>query len=422
MTTTITNILVESGISLCILTCLYLLFLRKETFFLLNRIYLMVSVVFSLLLPFINFPVTGKISSFMLGEVTVTANYPNLLQTVTVYGTRITGVLEEAVSTFGFIKYTYLVGVLLFSLLLIYRLVQIGMLFLKNEHIRKEHLIIVKTDLDITPFSFFNLLFISKNDEHRAGMKEMLAHEMEHVTQGHSIDVIVMELVTILQWYNPFVWLLKRSLRENHEFLADHGALKPGTSSAAYRLLLLNATIGQQPVLANNFNYSLIKNRIQMITRIKSSKAASLKLTVGFFATMAMLIFFSQNSMSSDLPMALTTNAPNQSAQQKEKIYNTVEVMPQFPGGEQALREFIGKSVTYPDDAKKTGKQGKVIVTFVVNKAGKVVDAKIIKGAFPSLDQEALRVIGLMPEWTPGKEKGEIVSVQYTLPISFALK
>jgi TonB family protein len=335
--------------------------------------------------------------------------------------------LEDTVSTFGFIKYTYLAGVLLFSLLLIFRLVQIGMLFLNNEHIRKGKLIIVKTELDITPFSFFNLLFISKNDENRTGMKEMLAHEMEHVKQRHSIDVIVMELVTILQWYNPFVWLLKRSLRENHEFLADHGALKPGTSSAAYRLLLLHVTLGQQPVLANNFNYSLIKNRIKMITKIKSSKASTLKLTMGVVATMALLTFFACETKQ---PGAKPVNQPAEKeqvanslpVQPEEKIFSVVEQMPQYPGGEQALREFIGKSVTYPDDAKKAGIQGKVYVSFVINKEGKVVNAKIIRSANPSLDQEAMRVIGLMPEWKPGMEKGEIVSVQYTLPISFKLQ
>lgn len=427
MTTTITNILVESGISLGIFTCLYLLFLRKETYFLLNRVYLMVSVIFSLLLPFINFPIASKIGTFMLGEVTVTsANYQNLLQTVTVYGTRITGVLEETVTTFAFIRYTYLAGVMFFSLLLIYRLIQIMLLFLQNENVRKDNIIVVKTNLDISPFSFFNLLFISRNDESREGMKEMLAHEMEHVKQRHSIDVMVMELVTILQWYNPFVWLLKRSLRENHEFLADHGALKPGTSSAAYRLLLLKVTMGQQPVLANNFNYSLIKNRIKMITKLKSSKSATLKFTLGVVATMALIVFFAcetkqPNTKPVDQPVAKEEINNSLPAKPEEKVFSLVEEMPQYPGGEQALREFIGKSVTYPDAAKKDGIKGKVYVSFVISKEGKVVNAKIVRGADPLLDQEALRVIGLMPQWKPGKEKGENVAVQYTLPINFTL-
>jgi len=428
MTATITNYLLESGISLGLFTCLYLLFLRKETYFLLNRIYLMVSVIFSLLLPFITFPITGQTGSFMLGEVTVTAaNYQNLLQTVTVYGTKISGVLEQTISAFSFIKYTYLCGVLLFSLLLIFRIIQLMLMFRHNESVRKDRCILVKTNNDIPPFSFFNLLFISKKYENSAGMKEMLAHEMEHVKQAHSIDVLVMEVVTILQWYNPFVWLLKRSLRENHEFLADHGALKPGTSSAAYRMLLLNATIGQQPVIANNFNYSMIKNRIQMITRIKSSKASTLKLTMGVVATMALLTFFACETKQPgakpvDQPTEKEQVANSLPVQPEEKIFSIVEQMPQYPGGEQALREFIGKSVAYPDDAKKAGIQGKVFVSFVINKEGKVVNAKILRSANPSLDQEALRVIGLMPEWKPGMDKGEIVSVQYTLPISFKLQ
>jgi TonB family protein len=106
----------------------------------------------------------------------------------------------------------------------------------------------------------------------------------------------------------------------------------------------------------------------------------------------------------------------------KNGVYNTVEEMPSFQGGDAALRDYIIKNVVYPDDAKKAGIQGKVYVSFVVDEKGAVTDVKVIKSASPSLDKEAFRVMSAMPKWNPGKEKGKAVKVQFTMPVNFALK
>jgi TonB family protein len=425
MDTTVVNFLVESGISLTIFTLIYLLFLRKETFFLLNRIYLMVSVVFSILLPFVHLQESAQMPSVMLGEVTVTAmRFQNLLQTVTVYGSNFTVKIEQLVQSVGLLKIIYLLGTGIFILLFLFRLIQITALVLKYGSENSNGIRIVKINREVTPFSFFNIIFMNRNNENCPGMKEMLAHEMEHIRQRHSLDVVILELVTILQWFNPFIWLLKRSVRENHEFLADHGVLKPGVSPAAYRLLLIGSSMGFQPVIANNFNYSLIKIRIKMITRIKSPKTAALKFATGIMATAALLMFFAFDKDESLLNANQTTNQPAQAAMivQQEKVYEKVDQMPEFPGGNQALMNYIIKEVKYPEDAMKAGKQGKVFVSFVVTKDGYITQTKIVRGANPSLDREALRVVVNMPKWTPGKDKGVNVAVQYTIPINFALK
>jgi len=431
MNTTVINFVFESGVSLIIFTLVYLLFLRKETFFVLNRLYLMAAVLFSVLLPFVHFQANSTLPSFMLGEVTVTAmRYQNLLQTVTVYGTRLSGTFEQTIRSIGLIRFIYLSGTAIFLLLFLFRLLQITSLILHNESERKNGIRIVKIDRDTTPFSFFNFVFINRNYLDSPGMKEMVAHETEHVRQGHSFDVIILELLTISQWFNPFIWLLKRSIRENHEFLADHGVLKPGVSSAAYRLLLLGSSFEQQPVIANNFNYSLIKIRIKMITQIKSSKTATLKLSLGLMVTAALLMSFAfdkeqytiQDNKSVNQPTETVASNQQETKQTKDQVYKVVEQMPEFPGGDLALRTYIGREVKYPDDAVKAGIQGKVYVTFVVSKDGKVMNPKIIRSASPSLDKEALRVIGSMPTWIPGKQSGKNVDVEFTLPIIFALK
>ena len=109
-------------------------------------------------------------------------------------------------------------------------------------------------------------------------------------------------------------------------------------------------------------------------------------------------------------------------AQKNQKVFDIVEQMPEYPGGQAALFEFISKNVKYPDDAVKKKVEGKVFVTFVVDTDGKITDVSLMRKVFPSLDAEAIRVISAMPNWIPGKQKGQVVRVKYTVPIMFRLK
>ncbi|MBM3295116.1 MAG: hypothetical protein FJY82_11435 [Candidatus Aminicenantes bacterium] len=110
-------------------------------------------------------------------------------------------------------------------------------------------------------------------------MRRILAHELVHVRQIHSLDILLMELVVAVQWFNPFVWPYKKSLQENHEYLADAGVIAQGFSPAAYRLLLFEQHVGAQLFeFANNFKQSQIKRRILMMSKTHSGGAAKLKL------------------------------------------------------------------------------------------------------------------------------------------------
>jgi len=118
-------------------------------------------------------------------------------------------------------------------------------------------------------------------------------------------------------------------------------------------------------------------------------------------------------------PVAAVVEEEEESAQQ---IFTVVEEMPKFPGGDGELLQFINKGIKYPVIAQENGIQGRVIVTFVVNRDGSVVDAEVVRGVDPSLDKEALRVISTMPKWSPGKQRGKPVRVKYTVPITFRLQ
>jgi TonB family protein len=105
-----------------------------------------------------------------------------------------------------------------------------------------------------------------------------------------------------------------------------------------------------------------------------------------------------------------------------DKVFDVVEEMPRFPGGDEAMMQFIANNVKYPEEASKKGKQGRVVVTFIVNEDGSISESKVVKSVDPELDAEAIRVVNAMPKWTPGKQNGHVVRVKFTIPVTFRLK
>ncbi|WP_167619004.1 M56 family metallopeptidase [Maribellus sediminis] len=467
------NFLVESGISLAVFSLIYILFLRKETFFRLNRIFLLVSVAFSMLLPFLHLKVYEP-KSFLLSEVTVTP-YRNLLEAVTIYGQDLSGNVVHQISSSRLIILVYLLGLLFFMLKFIMRISQIQKLVRKNEIRRVGNVKFVLIDVEFSPFSFLNYIFINPEKRNEEGYEKIIEHELEHIRQGHTFDVVILEVLTMLQWFNPFMWILKRVIRENHEFLADKAVLDSGVTTTQYKKLLLNQVVGFDVQLANNFNSSLVKKRIKMFSKMKSSKLANLKYVAGALSFVVLVIIFAceqketietaptvtekvvlsiegkQLTITGDEIMGVlkdllsakdyridTTSDDGITYVSAEKnaetdvmisrilpdnaeVFYVVDEMPEFPGGDAALRKYIVGVVKYPELAHENGIQGKVFVNFVVTKSGNIANTKIAKGVDPILDKEALRVINSLPVWKPGKQNGQAVNVSYTVPINFTL-
>ena len=120
----------------------------------------------------------------------------------------------------------------------------------------------------------------------------MVAHEYAHIKHLHAIDLLICELFTALHWFNPFMWMLRRAIRENHEYLADHAVLTSGVNRGYYKKLLLDQCVGGQLVIANSFNYSLIKSRIKMMSKMQSSKIAITKISLGVVVAALLIIVF----------------------------------------------------------------------------------------------------------------------------------
>ena len=470
--TSFVNYLIESGISLSLFALVYFLFLRRETFFNVNRWFLLVSVGFSALLPLLHIPYYAP-QPTVLPEVTVTP--ANLLSTITIYGTGFTQDAENFVLSYNLLGYIYLIGVAIFAVKLLIQLIQIIRLIAKNKIITEGKIKLVVLDREISPFSFLNYIFVSNNLQTTNGWEKMLEHERQHIRQGHTFDVLLLEIIAVVQWFNPFFWMFRRALRENHEFLADQAVISLGTAPSWYKQILINQYVGDQIVIANNFNYSLIKIRIKMISKIKSRKITYAKILLGVIlaGSLTTTFAFEQQkvtkteaapaakieAVSADktetiiyLGKPLQISGDVQAIENlksfirknnrekllpppppppplgtkvsgsEEEVFVVVEQMPEFPGGIEELMNFVKKAVVYPADALKKGIQGKVYVTFVINKDGSISDAKIGRGVDPLLDAEAIRVVNSLPKWKPGRQSGKDVRVSYTLPINFALQ
>jgi TonB family protein len=433
--------LVQSTVTLIVLYAVYWLFLRRDTFFHVNRFYLVLTLLLSLIMPLFD------IRLFLNGPVSPVTI---LLDTVTITPEKLEKVRSGHLSWFEIAGVVYITGIIIFTLRFMIQLIQLGLIVRHNKITHQEGMNIIFVDRGYSPFSFFNLVFIRKEYYVDGKLTPVLTHEKVHIRQFHTLDLLLAEIVTIVQWFNPFAWLLGRSIKNNHEFLADEGVLKEGFLKRDYQTLILNEAMGLQVNnLTNNFNVSLIKNRIQMMTKSRSGAWAVSKVLITVPAILFLIVLFAAGTTGVNFaqekkeePKSLGDSkglSPQQTKEEQEKatqekamkssqasssgeeVYDKVEQPPSYPGGDQARIDFMMKNLKYPEQAKKNGVQGKVFVTFIVEKDGSLSNVKVMRGVGSGCDEEAVRVVKMMPKWKPGINKGKPVKVQFVLPIKFAL-
>jgi hypothetical protein len=281
--------LLESGVCLGIFYLIYWAFLKKETFFEFNRFFLILSIPLSFAIPLLN--ITSPIRTSAVLEESYAAG-----TTATTQG--------QLFSISDVLLFTFFVGSAFFLFRFVVRLTQILLLIRKYGYHIYDGVKVVVTDTETAPFSFFNFLFISNADITDHGFERILTHEMTHIKQYHSIDLLLMELLTIVQWFNPFVWPYKKSLKETHEYLADHAVIAQGCSRARYQLLIFEQHVGLNMFeFTNNFSQSLIKRRITMMAKIKSNGRAKLKILLIFPVVALLVLAFADAKPAPTLPM-----------------------------------------------------------------------------------------------------------------------
>ncbi len=414
--------LLQSSAIMAVLYTVYWLFLRKDTFFHVNRGYLLLTLLLSLTVPLLNldFFTRSSGSTFMV-----------LLDPVLITPEKIEEITSRHLSWFEIAGIIYFTGVVIFTIRFMIQLMQLALIIYRNKITRQEGANIVFVDRGYSPFSFFNLIFIRKEYYIDGKLTPVLVHEKIHIRQFHTIDLIIIEVAIILLWFNPFAWFLGRSVKSIHEFLADEGVLKNGFLKSDYQTLILNEAMGLQVNnLTNNFNVSLIKNRIAMMTKTRSASWTLMKVLVAIPAFLAVIFFFTagtakttyaQESQATVKPTEVQKAVTQENTSPDDAVFQVVEVMPEYPGGQAAMINYLSTNIKYPEEAKTKGITGTVYVNYIVEKDGAISNVKIMKGIGGGCDEEAWRVVKGMPKWSPGKQKGENVRVMFNLPIKFSL-
>lgn len=523
----------------------YRLLMERETMHRLNRIVLLSSILLSLVLPLCVITLHKTIEVAPMRVV----DHPELVITeLGSVSSEESNIQSLETNRMGFAEKLFQPSVIfaVFTIGLLCRLLYIAksyrqlrrMIKDSEQHSLEDGVTMAVVDLPVAPFSWMHTIVLSRIDYEECN-PSILAHERGHIRLHHSWDIVFVEVLTALQWFNPVVWLLRRDLRTIHEYEADASVLSSGSDVSQYIQLLMRKAMGTKTcTLANSINNSTIKKRINMMLVNKSPRRNSLKLlallpivgvTLALNAETVTDVVYKNDEPQKQVPVkkgkkdtTIKTNA-NQGIQvievseasDKEKTYETtvketepnvaviilntkkkgeepllivdgkiatieqvralprdavakvatmrektaiksygekakygaliittvkhqeeidneplsqpdvfdkVDEMPHFPDGMAGLMQYLSTNVRYPKDAKESGTQGSVIVSFIVEKDGSISNAKVTKPTYSSLDEEALRVVSVMPKWVPGKQNGEAVRVKYAVPVSFRLK
>ncbi|WP_320018406.1 M56 family metallopeptidase [Labilibaculum manganireducens] len=409
-----TDYLLQSSAVLILFYLIYILVLRNERFFAEIRFYLLGSALLALILPLLKFSYSITVESVFvnnaMGDLFVDSLSGEAIQQA-----------KSIISLESLLLLIYLTVCTVLFVRSVLKVLQIRQIIKAGEYQIIDEQKVILLDQSIPAFTFFGYIVMNREEFSDKSLNNIFAHEKVHAQQKHWIDLLFVELLTIVFWFNPFVWLYQVAVKQTHELLADDGVIARGFNIGQYQAILMNQIMGTEVLgLANNFNYSITKKRMIMMSKEKSPLNRRYKLLIVIPVVCAVMLFNLQ---------IVEVQAQEKKVEHKfsadkngEKVYVTVDKMPQYPGGSLALQKYIAESVRYPKDAFEKGISGRVFVTFVVNKEGKVDQAHVVRGVDASLDAEALRVMNSIPKWTPGYEKGEAVSVSYTVPINFSFK
>jgi hypothetical protein len=437
--------LLELNVSMLLFFTAYKLLFEKDKNFSIRRIYLMGIMILAMIIPLL--PVFRPISTGQGTPITIN------LEEITVFGSGPSSQRSFSLSLMQWLGVLYLVvlalGImrLLLQLFLIFRAAHQsgqGEQYGISYHLNK----------DLHASSFFGYIFIDTDASGEDSFRHILAHEYIHQKEWHSIDRIMVELFVMINWFNPLAWMVRRSLIENLEYLADSAVLRTGTDPVKYQLSILNQYIGSASI-SNQFS-SQIKNRINMLNR-NYKLGSGWKLAILFPLAITALIIAS--CTESDDSAATVSDQTEEVAVVEPApvlegaLFTVVEEMPTFNGGDPAMefRKYIAYNIRYPEEAKENGITGKVFIHFVVTSEGKVVvpdeqtmanlegkslDEVVVvtyrtmeKGAevpdekyIQMLKDEVIRVVSSSPDWQPGKQHGKTVNVSFTFPVNFAMQ
>ena len=409
--------LLKANAGIALFYAFYKLFCQRDTFFQWRRFALLSFLVVAFIYPLLNIQSWVKEQPAMYELADYYATWmmeEEMMATPEVSVTQ----APQVPSLLTLCMYLYYIGVVVMSLRFLMQLGSVCWMRWKGTRtiVDGQRIISIPTETD--PFSFFGWIFLYLPGLKAESRQEILKHEQTHARQWHSMDVILCELINIICWFNPFAWLIKTEIRLNLEYLADHKVTETMGDCKQYQYHLLNlVNKNGQTGLCNNFNVSHLKRRIMMMNKKRTHTIGRIKYALFAPLAGALLLVSNISCVSSEIKEEMLESRATEC-----EVHKICEEMPDFPGGMVECMKWLANNVKYPEEAIQNKKEGRVIVQFVVDKDGSIMDAKVVRSIDPLLDKEALRVINLMPKWKPGKNQGEAVRVRYTMPVMFRLK
>lgn len=411
---------IEAAACSGILLAAYSVLLERRVRFLACRLYLPAAMAAAAVIPALSIPVWSAVpagtaaAAITAGEITAAAVTPGSGS----------GIDARAA---GLILYGC--GVAVMSAILLMQLLRIAHLRRSGTTTCVGGVRTVRIDSRISAFSFFGTIYIGANVDGEA-LRQIVMHESSHIRHRHSCERIVMELLRIAAWWNPFVWIAARRLVEVEEYEADNDVLQSGTDTALYAKTIFEQAFGYSPEIANGFRNSLTKKRFQMMTSKKTGStalrvAATLPIAAVLLASFGFTARATEYGAGEPAAMVARTDAgtAQSPAGDKEEPALHVDKMPAFGDGGSLVefRQWLMMRMRYPKEAYERKIKGQVIVSFVVGSDGNVKDIAILRSPDQSLSDEAIRVMKLSPAWTPGSNDGKPASVKFVLPITFNL-
>ncbi len=421
--------LIKINVALMLLYGFYRLTVSRDTFFGLRRLTLWLIYAVALMVPALNLEYWVRDTPTMAGMANVYAD--------TFYPVVVVKAQAPGITWMDMLLGIYWAGVAVLSLRLVWQLFSIIRLAAISRKQEVEGITVHLLKGEGSPFSFFRWVFMYPSTLEGKQLHEVMVHECTHVSGLHSLDTLFSELFSIACWFNPFAWLMKQEVRMNLEYLADESVLSDGNARKSYQYHLLGLAYRQpneSTKIANNFNLLPLKKRIKMMNKRRTSEIGKAKYLLFAPLAGALLMVSNIESVAREIgeqfpevaevqqkAEAKASDATAPADTTKNVVYDVTETMPQFPGGQGVLMKYLAANIKYPASAVKAKKQGRVLVTFVIQKDGSVTNARIARSVDPELDAEALRIVKAMPNWTPGTQDGKPVNVKYIIPVKFSL-
>lgn len=382
--------IIRSGLMLSLFSLFFILVMKRTTFFRFNRIMLMAGSFICLLLPLFDV-------SFM--PETVVSSMPHLEIPDSSVLRDMPGDSWEWnwMSVSSVIYFVGLMTVAAFFVMSIFRTLAVCR---KGDIVRRDGVTITVTNDPMASFSLFRNIVISREDYEQNPI--VLQHEMMHVKCHHSVDVVLFSIITALHWFNPLVWMTRKELKEVQEYEADEAVLKQGIDATQYQLLLVKKAVGAERFqMAHGFNHTKLKNRIAMMQSARTAATAKIAYLACLPLLLSVLCFCSKSS-------------------QEPISFRMLDETATFNGDDQyAFSMWVKEQLSFSEIAGISEINGRVTASFTVDKRGKVVNPKIVKGLSDDVDREVLRILSSSPEWAPAKYNGRAVTCTYTFPIIF---